>query len=185
MAADHYGRTNVDSVYAAGDCAEARHAVTGEPDWVPLGLTANRAGRAVGATGGGEPTPVGDVAGSALVKAFDLGAGRTGIVDPARAREAGFEPVSETVTASSRSGYDPGAADTTVTFAADRGTARVLGASLVGTDRAAKRGDVVATALESDLTVQELTRLDLGYAPPFSPVWDPVLVGAKVLGGRL
>ncbi|MFB6173639.1 MAG: FAD-dependent oxidoreductase [Halobacteriales archaeon] len=182
---DRYGRTTVEDVYAAGDCAEARHAVTGDATWVPLGLTANRMGRAVGATVAGDPTPVGDVAGTAVVKAFDLEAGRTGLVDPERARTAGFEPETATITAGSRSGYYPGAADTTVTLVADRGTGRLLGGSIVGEDRAAIRIDVLATALESDLTVAELERLDLAYAPPFSPVWDPVLVAAKVLNGRL
>ncbi len=182
---DEYGRTNVENVYAAGDCAEADHAVTGEPDWVPLGLTANRAGRAVGATVAGDPTPVGTIAGTAVLKAFELGAGRTGLVDETRAREAGFDPESVTITAGSRSGYYPDASETQVTLVADRETRRVLGAATVGDDRAAKRVDTVATALNAGMTVDELERLDLGYAPPFSPVWDPVLVAAKVLAGAI
>jgi NADPH-dependent 2,4-dienoyl-CoA reductase/sulfur reductase-like enzyme len=161
------------------------HAVTGEPDWVPLGLTANRAGRAVGQTVAGDPEPVGDIAGTAVLKAFDLECGRTGIVDHERAREAGFDPVSETITAGSRSGYYPGNAETTVTLVADRDSGRVLGGTIAGEDRAAIRIDTLATALESDMTVSELERLDLAYAPPFSPVWDPVLVAAKVVGGSL
>ncbi|MEF8819075.1 MAG: FAD-dependent oxidoreductase [Haloferacaceae archaeon] len=185
VAVDRYGRTSRESVYAAGDCAEARHVVTGEPTWVPLGLTANRAGRAVGATVAGDPTPTGGVAGTAAVKAFDAEAARSGFVGDEAAREAGFEPVTETVTAGSRSGYYPGASETTVTLTADRGTGRLLGGAIAGTDRAAVRIDTVATALEAGLTVPELERADLAYAPPFSPVWDPVLVAAKVLAGRL
>ncbi|MFB6219085.1 MAG: FAD-dependent oxidoreductase [Halobacteriaceae archaeon] len=184
IAVDEYGRASAPDVYAAGDCAEAPHAVTGEFEWVPLGLTANRAGRAVGRTVAGDPEPVGDIAGTAVVKAFDLGAGRTGILDE-RAREAGFSPESVTITAGSRSGYYPGAAETTVTLVADRDSGRVLGAATVGEDRAAKRIDTVATALDAGMTVADLERLDLGYAPPFSPVWDPVLVAAKVLNGQL
>jgi NADPH-dependent 2,4-dienoyl-CoA reductase/sulfur reductase-like enzyme len=182
---DDHGRTGVDGVYAAGDCSEARHVVTGESDWVPLGLTANREGRAVGATVAGDPTPVGGIAGTAVVKAFDQECGRTGLLDHERAREAGFDPVSETVVAGSRSGYYPGNAETTVTLCADRESGRLLGGSIVGTDRAAVRIDTVATALEAGMTVGELERSDLAYAPPFSPVWDPVLVGAKVLAGEL
>jgi NADPH-dependent 2,4-dienoyl-CoA reductase/sulfur reductase-like enzyme len=185
IATDAYGRTSEPNVYAAGDCAETPHAVTGDPAWVPLGLTANRAGRAIGRTVAGTPEPVGEIAGTAVVKAFDLGAGRTGILDAERAREAGFDPVSETITAGSRSGYYPGAADTVVTLLADRKSGRLLGGATAGEDRAAKRIDTVATALEASLTVGELERLDLGYAPPFSPVWDPVLVAAKVLSGRI
>ncbi len=185
VAVDDYGRTSAPSVYAVGDCAEARHAVTGESTWVPLGLTANRAGRAVGATVAGDPTPVGDVVGTAVVKAFDVECGRAGVVDHDEARDAGFDPVSETVTAGSRSGYYPGGDDTTVTLTADRDTGRLLGGAIAGEDRAAIRIDTVSTALEAGMTVGEVERLDLAYAPPFSPVWDPVLVAAKVLNGAL
>ncbi|SDN01844.1 NADPH-dependent 2,4-dienoyl-CoA reductase, sulfur reductase [Halogranum gelatinilyticum] len=185
IATDEYGRTNVEGVYAAGDVAEDRHVVTGGPAWVPLGLTANRAGRAIGGTVAGDPTPVGDVAGTAVLKAFDLECGRTGVVDHEEAREAGFDPVSETITAGSRSGYYPGAAETTVTLTADRDSGKLLGGTIVGSDRAAIRIDTVATALAGELTVSEVERLDLAYAPPFSPVWDPVLTAAKVLGGKL
>ncbi|MFB6251559.1 MAG: FAD-dependent oxidoreductase [Halobellus sp.] len=185
VATDAYGRTSVGDVYAAGDVAEMPHTVTGEATWDPLGLPANRAGRAIGATVGGKPTPVGSVAETAMVKAFDLECGRTGILDHQRAREAGFDPVAKTITAGSRSGYYPGAAETTVTLVADRDTGQLLGGSIAGTDRAAVRIDTVATALGGELTVGELERQDLGYAPPFSPVWDPVLVAAKVLNGSL
>ncbi|MDB2270942.1 FAD-dependent oxidoreductase [Halorubrum ezzemoulense] len=182
---DDHGRTSLPDVYAAGDCATARHAVTGEPDWMPLGLTANRAGRAIGATVAGDPAPVGDIAGTAAVKAFDTEGARVGILDPEAAEAAGFDPVSETVTAGSRSGYYPGAAETDVTLVADRDTGRLLGGSVVGTDRAAIRIDTLATAIEADMTVPEVERLDLAYAPPFSPVWDPILVAAKVLNGKI
>ena len=182
---DEYGRTNLPNVYAAGDCATARHTVTGEETWMPLGLTANRSGRAIGATVAGEATPVGDIAGTAVVKAFEMECGRVGLLDEAAAREAGFDPVRETVTAGSRSGYYPGNAETDVTLVADRESGRLLGGSIVGSDRAAVRIDTLATALEAGMTIAEVERLDLAYAPPFSPVWDPVLVAAKVLNGRL
>ena len=205
VAVDEYGRTNVDRVYAAGDCAEMQHAVHGDATWVPLGLTANRAGRAIGTTvartgssaDAGDPDsgdldpqpgdlePVGDVAGTAVVKAFDVECGRTGITDHETAREHGFEPVTETVTTRSRSGYYPGAAETVVSLTGDRDTGRLLGGTIVGTDRAAVRIDTVATALEADMTVADLERSDLAYAPPFSTVWDPVLTAAKVLRGSL
>ncbi|MFO7833805.1 MAG: FAD-dependent oxidoreductase [Halohasta sp.] len=182
---DDYGRTNLEDVYAAGDCATARHTVTGEETWLPLGLTANRAGRAIGSTVAGKPTPVGEIAETAVVKAFDQECGRVGIVDEAAATEARFDPISATITAGSRSGYYPGAAETDVTLVADRETERLLGGSIVGPDRAAVRIDTLSTALKAGLTVPEVERLDLAYAPPFSPVWDPILVAAKVLNGKL
>jgi len=185
IAVDEYGRTSLDDIYAAGDCAEMAHVVTGEQAWVPLGLTANRAGRAIGTTVAGELTEVGGIAGTAMLKAFDVECGRSGIVDHEAAREADFDPVTETITAGSRSGYYPGAAETVVSLTADRETGRLLGGTIAGEDRAAVRIDTIATALEADLTVEDVEQLDLGYAPPFSPVWDPVLVAAKVLAGEL
>ncbi|QSG02549.1 FAD-dependent oxidoreductase [Natranaeroarchaeum sulfidigenes] len=184
IATDEYGRTNYADVYAAGDCAEATNVVTGDPDHVPLALTANRAGRAIGTTVAGDPTETGGTAGTAIVKAFDLGAARTGVLNEEQAREAGFDPVAVTIDAPTRPHYYPGGSELTVTLVADRGTSQVLGASMVGGD-GVKRIDTVATALGSGLTVTELQNLDLAYAPPFSPVWDPVLTAAKVLAGKL
>ncbi|MEF8782309.1 MAG: FAD-dependent oxidoreductase [Haloarculaceae archaeon] len=184
IATDKYGQTNHENVYAAGDCAQARHVVTGEPDHVPLALTANRAGRAIGQTVTGTPTPVGEIAGTAIVKAFDLGAARTGVVDEDRAREAGFDPVSVTISAPTRAHYYPGGAELAVTLLADRETGELLGGSLVGRE-GTKRVDTVATALGAGMTVSELQNADLAYAPPFSPVWDPVLTAGKVLQGQL
>ncbi|MFW6045684.1 MAG: pyridine nucleotide-disulfide oxidoreductase, partial [Natronomonas sp.] len=120
----------------------------------------------------------------AIVKAFDLGAARTGILDEDTALEADFDPVSVTIDAPTRAHYYPGAEQLTVTLVADRETGRVLGASVVGRE-GVKRIDTVATALHSGLSVSELQNLDLAYAPPFSPVWDPVLTAARVLEGQL
>jgi NADPH-dependent 2,4-dienoyl-CoA reductase/sulfur reductase-like enzyme len=184
VATNEYGRTNHENVYAAGDCAEARHVVTGEPAHVPLALTANRAGRAIGQTVTGDPEPVGEIAGTAIVKAFDLGAARTGVVDAERARDAGFDPVSVSISAPTRAHYYPGASELTVTLVADRESRRLLGGTVVGRE-GAKRIDTVATALTAGMTVSELRDADLAYAPPFSPVWDPVLTAAKVLDGKL
>lgn len=185
IATDEYGRTAADDVYAVGDCAEMKHRVTSEPVYVPLALSANRAGRAVGQTVTGTPTEVGDIVGTAAVKAFDLEAARTGLVDEGRARAAGFDPVSRTITTHSRAGYYPGGSELTITLVGDRESGRILGASMVGAEGVAKRIDTVATALQSEMTASELQSLDLAYAPPFGPTWDPVLTAGKVLGGAL
>ncbi|MDZ7850929.1 MAG: FAD-dependent oxidoreductase [Halodesulfurarchaeum sp.] len=185
IATDEYGRTSANDVYAAGDCTEMTHAVTGNPVHVPLALTANRAGRAIGQTVSGAPTPVGSIVGTAAVKAFDLEAARTGLVDENRASEAGFEPVSKTVTTRSRAGYYPGGSPITVSLVGDRESGRVLGASMVGNEGVTKRIDTIATALHEEMTVDTLERLDLAYAPPFGPTWDPVLTAAKVLAGSI
>ncbi|MFW5905251.1 MAG: FAD-dependent oxidoreductase [archaeon] len=185
IAVDEYGETSAPNVYAAGDCAEAEHVVTGEPDHVPLALTANRAGRAIGKTVAGEQTPTGPIAGTAVVKAFDLEAGRTGITDEERAREAGFDPVSVFITSASRAGYYPGGSAIEIELFADRESERVIGATMVGEEGVTKRIDTVTTALYAEMDVEQVEYLDLSYAPPFGPTWDPVLTAAKVLNGKL
>ncbi len=184
IATDAYGRTSAERVYAAGDCAEVDNVVTGEPDHVPLALTANRAGRAVGQTVAGSATPVGGTAGTAIVKAFELGAARTGLTDPESAREAGFNPVSVTIDAPTRAHYYPGSEELQVTLLADSESGRLLGGSVVGRE-GVKRIDTVVAAVHEASTVGDLQRMDLAYAPPFSPVWDPILTAAKVLDGHL
>jgi NADPH-dependent 2,4-dienoyl-CoA reductase/sulfur reductase-like enzyme len=185
IATDEYHRTSAPDVFAAGDCAEVRNVVTGEVDYVPLALTANRHGRAVGQTVAGTPTEGGPVARTAITKVVDLEIARTGVTDLDEAEEYGFDPVSKTISSRSRSGYYPGAAPLTVRLVGCRSTGRVLGASVVGTDRAGKRIDTVVAALHENATVANLERYDLAYAPPFSPVWDPVLTAAKVLNGAI
>jgi len=185
LSVDAYGETSLEGVYAAGDCAEVDHVVAGEPRYLPLALTANRHGRAIGRTVAGTPTRVGGVVGTAVTKVGDLEVVRTGITNEDDARDLGYDPVSRTITTGSRASYYPGYAPITVRMVADRESERVLGAGMVGTDRVAKRIDTVATALHAGMTVPDVENLDLAYAPPFGPVWDPVLTAAKVLRGAL
>jgi NADPH-dependent 2,4-dienoyl-CoA reductase/sulfur reductase-like enzyme len=187
IATDEYRETNRPDVYAAGDCAEAEHVVTGKPAYVPLALTANRHGRAVGETIAGTPSVGGGIAGTAAVKAFDVEAARTGILDHEEAREAGFDPVSETIDAKSRAGYYPADGMVKITLTADRTSGRVLGASLASEygEGAVHRSHAVVGAVTEGVTVEELANYDLAYAPPFNTTWDPVLTAAKVLGGKL
>ncbi|PSQ44278.1 pyridine nucleotide-disulfide oxidoreductase [Halobacteriales archaeon SW_5_68_122] len=187
VATDAYRETNLPDVYAAGDCAEVEHIVTGDPDYVPLALTANRHGRAVGQTVAGDPTEGGEVAGTAAVNAFEVEAARTGLLDHETAREAGFDPVTRTIDAKSRAGYYPEGGTVTVTLTADRDSERVLGASLVSGygEGAVHRSHAVVGAVTEGITVGELSNYDLAYAPPFNTTWDPVLTAAKVLGGDL
>jgi NADPH-dependent 2,4-dienoyl-CoA reductase/sulfur reductase-like enzyme len=182
---DEYGETNILAIYAAGDCTEVKSVVTGENVYLPLALTANRNGRAVGTTIAGKKTPLIPIAGTAVVKVFHLEVATTGLTDMDAAKEYGFNPVKVAIDSHSRAGYCPGAKPIKISLIADSNSKRVLGSSMVGEEGVAKRIDIIATALYSGLTVQELENLDLAYAPPFSPVWDPVLIAARVLNGRL
>ncbi|GAA2702931.1 FAD-dependent oxidoreductase [Micromonospora olivasterospora] len=168
----------VPGVWAAGDCVETLHRVSGLPVHVPLGTHANKQGRVAGINLGGGYATFPGVIGTAVTKVCDLEVARTGL----RERDAvasGFEFVSVVSESTSRAGYYPGARPMTVKLIAERPGGRLLGAQIVGWSEAAKRIDALAVALWNGMTVDEMTGLDLGYAPPFAPVWDPVLIAAR------
>lgn len=167
-----------DGVWAGGDCVEVFHRVSQRRVHIALGTHANKHGRVIGTNLGGGYATFPGVVGTAVSKVCDLEVSRTGLLE-AEARAVGFAPVSVTVQSTTRAGYFPGVVPITVKMIAERGTGRLLGAQLVGREGSAKRVDVCAVALWNEMTVEEMTGLDLGYAPPFSPVWDPVLVAAR------
>jgi len=172
-------RTSVSHVWAAGDCAEARNLVNGRPAWIPLGTTANKQGKIAGANAAGANERFAGIVGSAAFKVFDLEVGRTGL-GVAEARRAGIDAVGAASTHRSRGHAYPGSKDLTTVLVAERGSGRLLGAQMVGAEGITGRIDVLATALTARLTVQQLEQLDLAYAPPLAPVYDPVLVAAGV-----
>jgi NADPH-dependent 2,4-dienoyl-CoA reductase/sulfur reductase-like enzyme len=167
-----------DHVWAAGDCVETRHLITGQPVHVPLGTHANKQGRVAGINIGGGYATFPGVLGTAVTKVCDLEVGRTGLTS-AEASKAGFAFVTASIESTSRAGYYPGTAPMTVKLIAERRTGRLLGAQIVGLAESAKRIDALAIAVWNEMTVEEMTALDLSYAPPFSPVWDPVLIAAR------
>lgn len=158
IATNRYRETNVSDIYAAGNCAEAEHVVTGEPAYIPLALTANRHGRAVGQTVAGEPTEGGSIVGTAAVKAFNVEAARTGLVCDQEATDAGFDPMTETIEARSRAGYYPEGGTVTVTLTAGRSSGRLLSASLVSEygGGAVHRSHAVVDALHEGATISHL-----------------------------
>ena len=179
IAVDDRQRTSVSEVFAAGDCAEAHHRVLGRPAWIPLALTANRAGRVAGATICGEDDRFPGIVGSAVTRIFELTIARTGL-DEGAADRAGIDVVATETTAPNRAHYFQPHASLWVKLLHRRDDRRLVGAWLVGCDPSAgKRADVLAAAISADMTIDEVADLDLTYAPPFSPVWDPVLQAAN------
>ena len=176
---DRRQATSVEGIWAAGDCAESFHLVSGRRVHVALGTVANRQGRVAGINVGGGYARFPGVVGSAMTKVCSTEIARTGLTETEAARD-GFGAVAGTIESTTRAGYYPGAAPITVKVVAERRTGRLLGAQIVGGDGAAKRIDVLATALTVGMTVHQLIDLDLAYAPPFSPVWDPVVTAARV-----
>ena len=173
--------TNVDRIWAAGDCVSTTHRVTGATVWIPLGPAANKQGRVAGSSMIGGTARFGGVVGTSLVKVFDVHVGRTGLTET-EARRLGMKVDTTRITADDIAPYYPGSGTTTVKIVADATSSRLLGAQIVGRAGVPGRTNVVATALQAGMTVGDLADLDLGYAPPFAPVWDPLLVAANRLG---
>ena len=167
----------------AGDCAEVQNQVTGRPTWIPLGTTANKTGRIAGANAAGARERFAGIVGTSIVAVFGMGFATTGL-SATQARTEGFSPVAVQIEAKSKPGYFQGV-PTHVELVADRSTGRLLGGSVIGEDGAAGRINVIATALQSRLRVEDFEQLDLAYSPPFSTVWDPLLIAAQQLVKQL
>ncbi len=180
---DEFCSTGVHGIWAAGDCCETAHVVTGKPVYLPLGTTANKMGRVAGANiaGGRERFP--GVAGTAITRVFGLEAGVTGL-SLEEAKAAGFSPVSVEIEASSRAGYFPGGGTVSVHLVAGR-NGRLLGGQAVAPEATKGRIDTLAAAVTAGMSLEEFSYLDLSYAPPFAPVWDPLLVAAQALKSKL
>ncbi|MDQ0958440.1 NADPH-dependent 2,4-dienoyl-CoA reductase/sulfur reductase-like enzyme [Streptomyces sp. B4I13] len=167
-----------EEIWAGGDCVEVLDLVSGQERHIALGTHANKHGQVIGANVAGGYATFPGVVGTAVSKVCDLEIARTGLREK-DARRAGLRFETVTVESTSRAGYYPGASPMTVKMLAERRTGRLLGVQIVGREGAGKRVDVAAVALTAGMTVERMTSLDLGYAPPFSPVWDPVLVAAR------
>jgi len=166
-------------VWAAGDCAECFHLVTQRPFHIALGPVANKMGRVAGINIGGGYARFPGIVGTAVSKICEVEVARTGLMEK-EIQQLGWEYVTQTIESSSRAGYYPDAGKMTVKVLAERESGRLLGAQIVGTEGAAKRIDVLATAIQCSLALEEVMNLDLSYAPPYAPVWDPVSMAARV-----
>jgi NADPH-dependent 2,4-dienoyl-CoA reductase/sulfur reductase-like enzyme len=178
LVVDRRMRTPVEGVWAAGDCVESLHRVSGRRVVIALGTHANKQGRVAGINLSGGYAAFPGVIGTAATKVCAWEVARTGLSER-EAHLGGFAYVTADVDATTRAGYYPGAQPIRVKVVAERGTGRLLGAQIVGREGAAKRIDVLATAIWNEMRVDDVTNLDLSYAPPFAPVWDPVLVATR------
>ncbi|MFT9785040.1 FAD-dependent oxidoreductase [Streptomyces rhizosphaericola] len=167
-----------ENIWAGGDCVEVLDLVAGRTRHIALGTHANKHGQVIGSNVGGGYGTFPGVVGTAVSKVCDLEIARTGLREK-DARAVGLRYVTATIESTQRAGYYPGAKPMTVKMIAEHRTGRLLGVQIVGREGSAKRVDVAAVALTAGMTVEQMTALDLGYAPPFSPVWDPVLVAAR------
>lgn len=179
IAVDEGMRTNLPDVFAAGDCAEALHRVSGKQVWVPLGTTANKQGKVAGANAVGADERFAGIVATAAFKVFDLQVGRTGL-GLEEARDLGLDAFRSLSEHRTRGHNYPGWSPTATVLFVERGNGRLLGAQMVASEGVAGRIDVFATALTARMDVAEVGALDLSYAPPLAPVYDPILIAASV-----
>lgn len=184
IAVDKYLRTSDPDIYAVGDCADAFHHITGKRVWIPLALRANRGGWAVADNVTGTPSEIPDIVGSAVFKVLDLEVARTGL-SLKEAQDEGFDAVANYIQSRSRAHGHPGNQTVHVHLVADLKTGKLLGGSMIGKEGCAHRINAVAVALHASMTVEEFFGCDFAYAPPFSPVWDPLLTAANQLLKKL
>lgn len=175
---DERQHTRVDHVWAAGDCAESVHRVSHRPIHIALGTVANKQGRVCGINLGGGSARFPGVLGTAITKICGTEIARTGL-NETEARAAGFDIISTTIASSTRAGYYPESGKITVKLITDAGSGRMLGAQIVGAEGSGKRIDTFVAAITAGMTASEFEYLDLSYAPPFSPVWDPTQIAAR------
>lgn len=175
---DHRQRTSSEGIYAAGDCADAVHQVSGQRVHIALGTVANKTGRVAGINIGGGYASFPGVLGTAVTRVCEIEVARTGL-NLAEAAAAGIEVEVGAVEATTRAGYYPGAEPVHAKVLVERGSGRLVGGQLIGADRAGKRIDTLATAITARMTAEQFVELDLAYAPAVSPLWDAFQLAAR------
>ncbi|MCF2622079.1 FAD-dependent oxidoreductase [Collinsella tanakaei] len=182
---DEHMATNLPDVYAAGDCAEVRNFITGQPQWSAMGSTANICGRALARTLTGTPTAYPGALGTGVVRILPtLNGGRTGLTEAA-AREAGFDPESIVCVVDDKAHYYPGSSSFFIKLIACKQTHRLLGVQALGAGAVDKVVDVVVAALYQNLKVEDLDMMDFAYAPPFSTAIHPLVTAGYILENKL
>ena len=179
LSVDRGMRTNLERVFAAGDCVVTHHRLMGLT-YLPLGTTAHKQGRVAGENAIGGSAEFAGSLGTQVVKVFDMVASRTGLRDQ-EAAAAGFDPVTAEFEADDHKAYYPGSHRIRMRYTGDRTTGRLLGVQLFGHRHAevAKRIDIAAAAIFNEMTVDAMSDLDLSYTPPLGSPWDAVQMGAQ------
>ena len=184
LVVDEQLRTPISDVWAAGDCVQSINLISGKPMYIALGTVANKQGRIAGFSMGGADVRFPGVLGTAACRICQYEVTRTGLMER-ELKELGIDYATGTIESETRAGYMPGAGEMTVKLLADRASHKLLGAQIVGTEGAAHRINTLAAAITAGMTLDNLVDMDLAYAPPFSPVWDPVQQAARYLQGVL
>ena len=182
---DKYMRTNVEDVYAAGDCAMVTNRETGEAAWSPMGSTANIAGRVLAADICGKNKEYAGVLGTGVAELpGGINAGRTGLTETA-AKAAGYDVVTALSVVDDKAHYYPGAGNFIIKMVADKTTRKFLGLQVLGSGAVDKITDIAVTAISLNASVDQLENLDFAYAPPFSTAIHPFAHALNVLLNKM
>jgi len=186
IAVNEYQESSIKGIYAVGDCAENTHLITREGVWFPMGSTSNKTGRIAGLNIGREEQvdALPGVLGTSVIKLFELNAGRTGLTEE-QARTQGYDVISIIVPANDRAHYYPGHKQIITKLIAERERGKVLGVQVVGEGIVDKPVDIIATLLSLGGTLEQLSRLDLADAPPFSMAIASTILAAQVLNNKI
>lgn len=184
---DEHMLTSDKDIYAVGDAVEITDFVTGQKGFIPLAGPANKQGRIAADNICGIDSTYGGTQGTGILKCFDLTVATTGITET-KAKELGLNYEKSFTYSGSHASYYPGAVNMSVKIIFDKENGKLFGAQIVGYEGADKRLDVLATAIRANMTVYDLTKLELAYAPPFSSAKDPVnmagFVAENILTGK-
>ena len=169
--------TSEKDIYAAGDCIEVKNIITNQDVYLPLGTTANKTGKIAGENAAGGNAVFSGIAGTNILKTIDTEVAKTGL-SLKEASGFGFNADFAIIKGLNRAHYYPGHKQLWLKIIFEKKTGKLLGAQIVG-EGASQRIDVFTAALYANFTVNDLSQLDISYAPPFAPVWDPLLIGAN------
>lgn len=175
---DEHGKTNIDSIYSAGDCATVFHRVKGEDVYIPLATTANKLGRVVGENLAGVKSIFKGTLGSAAIKVLDMEAGRTGISEN-EAKKMGIDYKTVFIKDKNHTNYYPGQSSIYVKLIYHSKSKVLLGAQIAGFSGAVLRVDALAVAIYAGLSVDEVGMMDFCYAPPFARTWDAMNIAGN------
>ncbi len=181
---DQRQQTNLDNIFAAGDCCEVKNLVNNKNMYIPLATIASKQGWAAGENAAGGNATFRGAVHAIAVRVFGLEVARVGL-SAEEAKESGFDVVTDTITANSRVGLMPGNKKLNVTTIVDKRSRRLLGVNMIGEDGVVLRANTFAVAIQHKITIDEIQQWDLAYSPPFTPLWDPILVAANSLEKKL
>jgi len=163
-------KTNIDNIYACGDCIEHFHTITGKPVYRALGSTANKTGIIAGNSITGGNDKFRGVLGTGIFRIFDMTVAQTGLSEN-EAKENGYDVIVSVNTTTSKPGY-MGGGNMVIKAVAEKSSGRLLGAQIIGSDGVDKRIDVLVAAITLKATAEDLIYFDLAYAPPFNTPKD-------------